>query len=122
MRSRSAAPKAKVLNRERVRFEIAVGNYRLVAAFDFRRQIEFVKFVAAHAEYDHIDAVDSVAVLRRPPWIRPIRTDEEHRAALAEIEASLGAREVPRGRQARCAALACRPLRDKAMARSYRIE
>jgi mRNA interferase HigB len=34
-----AARKAKVLNRERVRFEIAGGNYRLVVAFDFRRQI-----------------------------------------------------------------------------------
>jgi mRNA interferase HigB len=32
----SAAPKAKVLNRERVLFEIAGGNYRLVVAFDFR--------------------------------------------------------------------------------------
>jgi len=30
-----AAPKAKVLNRERVRFEVAGRNYRLVAAFDF---------------------------------------------------------------------------------------
>src|ERR1700730_10517535 len=28
-----AAPKAKVLNRDRVRFEIAGGNYRLVVAF-----------------------------------------------------------------------------------------
>jgi hypothetical protein len=28
-----AAPKAKVLNRERVRFEVAAGNHRLVAAF-----------------------------------------------------------------------------------------
>lgn len=41
---RRAAPKAKVLNRDRVRFEVAGGNYRLVAAFDFRRQIVFVKF------------------------------------------------------------------------------
>ena len=40
-----AAPKAKVLNRERVRFD-----YRLVAAFDFRRQIVFVKFIGTHAE------------------------------------------------------------------------
>jgi mRNA interferase HigB len=32
----SAVPKAKVLNRERVRFQIAAGNYRLVVAFDFR--------------------------------------------------------------------------------------
>jgi mRNA interferase HigB len=52
-----AAPKAKVLNRERVRFEVAGGNYRLVASFDFRRQIAFVKFIGTHAEYDSIDAL-----------------------------------------------------------------
>jgi mRNA interferase HigB len=52
-----AAPKAKVLNRGRVRFEVAGGNYRLVAAFDFRRQIAFVKFIGTHAEYDRIDAL-----------------------------------------------------------------
>jgi mRNA interferase HigB len=52
-----ATPKAKVLNRERVRFEIAGGNYRLVAAFDFRRQIVFVKFIGSHAEYDRIDVL-----------------------------------------------------------------
>jgi mRNA interferase HigB len=52
-----AAPKAKVLNRERVRFEVAGGNYGLVAAFDFRRQIAFVKFIGTHAEYDRIDAL-----------------------------------------------------------------
>jgi mRNA interferase HigB len=51
-----AAPKSKVLNRERVRFEVAGGNYRLVVAFDFRRQVAFVKFIGSHAEYDHIDA------------------------------------------------------------------
>jgi mRNA interferase HigB len=52
-----AAPKAKVLNRERVRFEVAGGNFRLVAAFDFRRQVAFVKFIGTHAEYDRIDAL-----------------------------------------------------------------
>ena len=52
-----AAPKSKVLDRERVRFEVAGGNYRLVAAFDFRRQIVFVKFIGTHAEYDRIDAL-----------------------------------------------------------------
>src|ERR1700751_119124 len=50
-------PKAKVLNRERVRFEIAGGNYRLIVAFDFRRQIAFVKFIGSHAQYDSIDAL-----------------------------------------------------------------
>ena len=53
----SAAPKLKVLTRERVRFEVAGGNYRLVVAFDFRRQVAFVKFIGTHAEYDRIDAL-----------------------------------------------------------------
>src|SRR6266404_8299480 len=53
----AAAPKAKVLNRERARFEVAGGNYRLVVAFDFRRQIAYVKFIGPHAEYDRIDAL-----------------------------------------------------------------
>jgi len=44
-------------SREGVRFEVAGVNYRLVAAFDFCRQIAFVKFVSAHAEYDRIDAM-----------------------------------------------------------------
>jgi mRNA interferase HigB len=53
-----AAPKSKVLNRERVRFEVAGGNYRLVIAFDFRRQVALVKFIGTHAEYDRIDALN----------------------------------------------------------------
>src|SRR5262245_11006104 len=52
-----AVPKAKVLSRERVRFEVAGGNYRLIVSFDFRRQIAFVKFIGTHAEYDRIDAL-----------------------------------------------------------------
>jgi mRNA interferase HigB len=54
---RRAAPESKVLNRDRVRFEVAGGDYRLIAAFDFRRQIAFVKFVGTHVEYDAIDAL-----------------------------------------------------------------
>jgi len=49
--------KAKALNGERVRFEVAGGDYRLVVAFDFRRGIAFIKFVGTHAEYDRIDAL-----------------------------------------------------------------
>lgn len=52
-----AAPKSKVLNRERVRFEVAGGNYRLVVAFDFRRQVAFVKFIGTHSEYDRVDVL-----------------------------------------------------------------
>jgi mRNA interferase HigB len=54
---RRAVPKAKVLNRERARFEVAGGDYRLIAAFNFRRQIVFVKFLGSHAEYDKVDAL-----------------------------------------------------------------
>ena len=49
--------KAKVLNAERVRFEVAGGDYRLIVAFDFRRQVAFIKFLGTHAEYDRIDAL-----------------------------------------------------------------
>lgn len=53
----SVFSKARPLNAERVRFEIAGGDFRLIAAFDFRRQIAFVKFIGTHAEYDRIDAL-----------------------------------------------------------------
>jgi mRNA interferase HigB len=49
--------KAKVLNDVRVRFEIRDGYYRLVASFDFRRKIIFIKFIGSHSEYDRIDAL-----------------------------------------------------------------
>lgn len=52
-----AAPKAKVLNGERVRFEVAGGNYRMVVAFDFRSRVAFIKFIGSHAEYDRVDAL-----------------------------------------------------------------
>jgi mRNA interferase HigB len=53
----AAFPKAKTLNSERARFEIQGGDFRLVAAFDFPRQIAFVKFIGTHADYDKIDAL-----------------------------------------------------------------
>jgi mRNA interferase HigB len=53
----AAFPSAKVLNGERVRFQIGGGNYRLIVAFDFKRHIAFVKFVGSHADYDKIDAL-----------------------------------------------------------------
>ena len=30
---------------------------KAVVAFDFRRQVAFVKFIGTHAEYDRIDAL-----------------------------------------------------------------
>jgi mRNA interferase HigB len=54
---RQAAPNATILNGDRVKFEVAGGNYRLIVAIDFGRQIVFVKFIGTHAEYDKIDAL-----------------------------------------------------------------
>lgn len=53
----AAFSKAKMLNGERARFEIAGGDFRLIAAFDFGRGIAFVKFIGTHAEYDRVDAL-----------------------------------------------------------------
>lgn len=53
----AAFSKAKALNGERVRFEIAGGDYRLIVAFDFGRSIAFIKFVGSHADYDRVDAL-----------------------------------------------------------------
>lgn len=49
--------KARALNGERVRFEVAGGDYRMIVAFDFQRQAAFIKFIGTHAEYDRIDAL-----------------------------------------------------------------
>ncbi len=49
--------KAKSLNGERVQFEVAGGDFRMVVAFDWKRWIAFVKFLGARAEYDRIDAL-----------------------------------------------------------------
>ena len=49
--------KAKKLNGERARFEVAGGNYRMIVAFNFKKAIAFIKFVGTHKEYDKIDAL-----------------------------------------------------------------
>lgn len=47
------------LNSERIRFEIAGGNYRLIASVDLspKRQFLYIKFIGTHAEYDKVDAL-----------------------------------------------------------------
>jgi len=53
----AAFSKARVLNAERVRFEVAGGDYWLIVAFKFDAQIAFVKFVGTHSQYDLVDAL-----------------------------------------------------------------
>ena len=35
----------------------------MIVAFDFARDIAFVKFIGTHAEYDRIDALTDFAIL-----------------------------------------------------------
>ena len=49
--------KAKVLNGERVRFEVAGGDYRLIVSFHYELKTGWIKFIGTHAEYDRIDAL-----------------------------------------------------------------
>ena len=49
--------KAKVLNGDRARFEVAGGHYRMIVAFNFKRALAFIKFIGTHEEYDKVDAL-----------------------------------------------------------------
>src|SRR3546814_10283251 len=61
--------KAKTVTAERVRFEVAGGDHRMIVAFHFRRGIAFIKFIGTHAEYDRIDAATVDQFLRTGKWI-----------------------------------------------------
>lgn len=50
-------PKSKVQNAERVRFQIAGGDYRMICAIQFRAGICWIKFIGTHAQYDRVDAL-----------------------------------------------------------------
>ena len=47
---------ASIIGSDRAVFNIKGNSYRLIVAFDFEKQIAFVKFVGSHVEYDKIDA------------------------------------------------------------------
>lgn len=51
----AAFPKAKVLNGERVRFEVPHNDYRMIVALSFQYSIAFIKFIGTHKQYDAID-------------------------------------------------------------------
>jgi mRNA interferase HigB len=54
---KSAFSTAKGLNDERMRFEVAGGNYRMIVAFYFPDEIAFIKFIGTHAEYGSVDVL-----------------------------------------------------------------
>jgi mRNA interferase HigB len=48
-------PKASIVANNRVVFNIAGGNYRLVVKFAYKVQIGYVRFIGTHSEYDRIN-------------------------------------------------------------------
>ena len=46
---------ASILKGSRVVFNIGGNKYRLVVSIDFERQVQFVKFIGSHRQYDEID-------------------------------------------------------------------
>jgi mRNA interferase HigB len=47
---------ASILKASRAVFNIGGNKYRLVASFDFERQVCYVKFIGSHVQYDAINA------------------------------------------------------------------
>ena len=49
-------PSAKVINAERVRFELAGNTFRLICRINYRSGAVFIMFLGTHGDYDAIDA------------------------------------------------------------------
>ncbi|OJV19987.1 MAG: addiction module toxin RelE [Dyadobacter sp. 50-39] len=47
---------ASILKNGRIVFNIRGNSFRLVAHFDFVRQMVYIRFIGSHKEYDKIDA------------------------------------------------------------------
>ena len=48
-------PKARIVGKDRVVFNIMRNRFRLVIKVNYRAGIVYIRFVGTHAEYDHID-------------------------------------------------------------------
>jgi mRNA interferase HigB len=53
---KASHPRASILKRGRVVFNIKGNDYRLVAALQYRAGVLVIRFFGTHAEYDRIDA------------------------------------------------------------------
>jgi mRNA interferase HigB len=52
---KTSFPKASIVGNNRVVFDIAGGNFRLVVKFAYKLQIGYIRFIGTHREYDKID-------------------------------------------------------------------
>lgn len=49
-------PKASIIANNRVVFDVAGNNYRLIVSMNYKFQSAFIKFFGTHSEYDRINA------------------------------------------------------------------
>jgi len=89
---KSSFAHASIVGANRVFFNIRGNNYRLVTYVDYRRSAVYIKWFGTHKQYDEID-VRTVSMN-----LKPIKTPEDHDAALKEIERLWGAEDnTPEG-------------------------
>jgi len=79
---RATFDSADILKGGRIIFDIGGNKYRLVAQINYGHSVVYIRFVGTHRQYDQIDA--QTIWERNIMELRPIRTDEDYRAALAE--------------------------------------
>jgi mRNA interferase HigB len=53
---KASHPKASILKRGRVVFNIKANDYRLIAVVEYETGIVAIRFFGAHADYDKVDA------------------------------------------------------------------
>jgi mRNA interferase HigB len=76
---------ASVLQDNRVVFNIAGNQYQLVVKINYPYRIVYVRYIASHKEYDHIDA-DIIRGCGGPMNISPIKSKRDYERALSRIE------------------------------------
>ncbi|WAC11717.1 type II toxin-antitoxin system HigB family toxin [Dyadobacter pollutisoli] len=52
--------KADTVGNGRVVFNIAHNKYRLIAKFEYEKQLVFVRFIGTHRQYDQIDDIKNI--------------------------------------------------------------
>lgn len=55
---KASFPKASIVANNRVVFDIAGGNYRLVVKFAYRTKTGYIRFIGTHKDYDRINAAE----------------------------------------------------------------
>lgn len=81
---------ASIVSAERVVFNVKGNDYRLVVAISYHYQVVLIQWLGTHKEYDKIE-VTEVEYDADGTQIRPVRTAQDHLAAITRIEQIMSA-------------------------------